>query len=324
MDSFYKKVRELGPKTAIAKGDNFVAVKVYQNDPETKLYHADGKVVTGFESKRHREGDAVDISQKSQPALLFFDSNNHSGQHVDVVRPQRFRHEATRGEYDVFIGTGYDLEIGGYARELLERGQIPDNIPLNGSFNNPEQRIQKMIEALHECGYALVLPIGMKQVTYPVIAGLQTGIEHLDDLKPEHTFESENAAVRAYLEEKGILSEFLLGPGGSDDAVFQGKRDAAADLMETGTSLLDNADKVRLVYENGEPAVVMCSTTFTTITNMAYKRDPVFWEEYARWVAENVDSLRASQDTATMSLYGDYFEGFPNRFRAKQKEIGLS
>lgn len=321
-DAFYRKLKKYGPRTVFAKGDNFVAaVLLYNDDPETRLFYEDGTPVTGFEGARHREGKPIDVSKKFQPIRVYFDPKKKN-EYIGVLRPQRFRDHADRGELDIFVGAGYDLEIHQLVLEALKEGR-EINIPLNGSFTDPDKGTDIMIEALHQCGYALAVPIGIKKVRYPVIAGRSTGIRNLNDLRRDHTFESENVAVMFYLFEKGIESEFLLAPGGSDDAVFLGLRDAAADLVETGKSLIDNVKSVRLVYENGEPADVMRSTSFLTVSKMAYENDPEFFNDCRDWVRERARSLEMYKDPKVKSLLEDHYNELKNEFRAKEIELGL-
>jgi hypothetical protein len=350
MDSFYKRVRDLGPRTAIAKGDNFPAVLIYQADSETRLYHPDGEVITGFEAARHREGMPIDISEKEQGKELFFDSSK-SDKSVTVMRPQRFRTHAKRGEYDIFVGAGYDLEIDDFLEPLfhkydvlneeLKEAEIVGNldkikhleesirginfpdVPLNGSFTDPSRRKEKMIEALRKCGYGISIPLGMKKVSYPVISLRSSGITDVRNLTPDNTFESESIATRLYLTKKGVSPDFLLVHGGSDDAVVKGDRDAAAGVSETGSSIIDEIEKIRLVYENDVPAVVMFSETFCNIPEATVEEDPVFWGEFEGWVEQNRENLRRSDNDIVKGLFTDYYTGLDSRVKTREKILGL-
>ncbi len=323
IDAFYRKLKEVGKKTGIAKGDNFVVAMLYQQDPNTRLFYDDGRVVTGWEATRHRDGASIKDSEISQPERMFFDYPPNENEYIKVIRPQRFGMDVRNGNLTILVGAGFDLEVHDFLINGDKRHLGRSGIPLNGHLSEPDKRNEIMVETLERFGYPFAVPIGMKQVAYPIIAGRSTDIFKINDLTEEHVVESVNAACGLYLREKDIPSKFVLAPSGSDDATFLGHADSAADVFETGRSLIKHIKDVRLVFENDEPAVVMYSTSFFLVHKDAYMGDKDFYYDYGQWIKEGVETLKNSEDPLVKDLFKDHFDGFPERFKEKEKELGL-
>ena len=331
---FKEKLKEYGPKIAIANGDNWPTIKLLLED--MKLYHPESKtkgkplLITGDEKKRLRGKRKNGLfglfshngKEYVQPVMVYLDDNFIHGKkspYFSVMRPQEFPRNFKEGKIAVAIGAGYDL--------MRDRGTAWDEINkirLNGKLLSSE-RDRVIKEELEKCGY-YALPTGIKPIIYTLITSRETGIYELDDIKEmlnkgkTPTIISECPKIaKAFFLENGIDMEVKESEGSVDNQVMCGLYDIGVEIVETGKTLADNVDHVRLIKKNDNPIIVTYSCACIVTTQKEYEKERGFMDEFFGRMEENIQDLKKKEPDLFRTKYPDFFAKFEDLEKELEK-----
>lgn len=329
-EGFKRKLEEYGPRIAIADGDNWPAIKLLL--PEIQLYHPSSKhegkpiLITGNEKKRVRGKKGgilawLNGKEYPQPVMVYLNEHFIRGEespYFSVMRPQEFPRNLKEGKIAVAIGAGYDLQID-RTTEWDEIGKIR----LNGELKDPEKRYEVMRKELERCGY-YGIPTGIKPVVYTLITSRDSGIRELKDIErlvkrgEKLMIISEAPKItKAYFIQHGIDINVAQSDGSVDNQIICGLYKIGSEIVESGKTLDDNIEYVRLVEKAGEPVIITYSCACVVTTSEEYKKEKTFMDEFFGRIEENTKHLRKKEP----ELFEERYLNFFPRFKEREREL---
>ncbi|MEM5798149.1 MAG: hypothetical protein QXG26_01990 [Candidatus Aenigmatarchaeota archaeon] len=312
-----KEYAERG-KIAIASGDNYgpaisalhaIGIELYgcyiENDKEIF------KKLTGNETKNRNYSSSTKHGTESniQPPRAYFEPNDE-GPFIPIIPPQDFPNYMKYKKLEIVVGAGYDIQINECGIE---------NPPLNGKFKDPNEWDEVMEKGLLKAKQKGV-NLNQKPVMFPLLAYRKIGADELKDLKYKKKIEALSEFPHIFEEfckEKGIpLSNMVKVYGRAEYQLGSGFAHIGTDIVETGNSILADIERIRIIYDNGEPVVIMYSMPWLLTTLKEYNANRAFFNALFNEMKNALKNIDVKNEI-------EKFDNFFKKFKEKEKELGL-